>query len=153
VTDDKTDRTPWVCIRISLPDSHKATRLRSELNLNSLNEAVGVVVDLFCKTYIHAWRDGDLTKWAPEDVERWLHWEGEPGKLVAALQKVGFLDGMKVHEWTEHQRRNIYNRQYMSNYRHRLRGEPSGTQQAPAPAGEEDPNAMRRRTKKLTEKP
>jgi hypothetical protein len=50
--------------------------------------------------------DGDLAGMSDEDIELAVDWNKEPGKLVATLAEVGFLDGVegqrKIHDWAEH---------------------------------------------------
>jgi hypothetical protein len=50
--------------------------------------------------------DGDLSGMDDGDIELAVDWEGEDGTFVAALVKVGFLEGEKgsyrIHDWAEH---------------------------------------------------
>ncbi len=52
-------------------------------------------------------QDGDLCGLTGEHIEIACRWEGDPGKLVAAMREVGFLDGedgeLVIHQWAEHQ--------------------------------------------------
>lgn len=49
---------------------------------------------------------GDLSGLSDVDLEEEADWEGDPGKFVAALIEVGFIDGdefdRSIHDWEEH---------------------------------------------------
>jgi hypothetical protein len=50
-------------------------------------------------------RTGIITGYAPQEVEIFVGWKGKPGKMVAALLKVGFVElvgtpkCLKIHDW------------------------------------------------------
>ncbi len=46
--------------------------------------------------------DGDFTDYSPEELALLLAYEGDAQAMLQALQKVGFMDGMKIHGWAEH---------------------------------------------------
>jgi hypothetical protein len=68
-----------------------------------------VLIDLH---YLWWWsldyaESGDLTRFAHDELEAVMEWEGEPGLLVAALIDAGFLEvtedhRLLIHDWAEH---------------------------------------------------
>lgn len=50
--------------------------------------------------------DGNLAGLSADDIELAVDWPGDPGRLFAALQSSGFIDGdpphCAVHDWEEH---------------------------------------------------
>ena len=146
--EEQEDRTPWICVRISMRHNGKVLQLRDKLGLNSRHEAMGVILDLFVNTFINAWEDGNWKNHKPDDIEEMLGWRGDPGNLYAAFQEIRIMDGMQVRNWLKHQKRSIYSRAYH-------RGSSPEDNRKPfvksAPAIE-DPNDMRRRTKTVIKK-
>jgi hypothetical protein len=102
--------TPWMSIRVNLPGHRKVIQLRHLLELDERQTALGIVVDLFAQTFLNEWRTGDWSKWGTVGLEEKLGWKGETGKLVKALQSVGILDGLRVHDWEKEQHRALYDR-------------------------------------------
>lgn len=50
---------------------------------------------------------GNIGKYSDEEIEAWMEWRGEPGSLVSALVKCGWLDvcsthRLVVHDWADH---------------------------------------------------
>lgn len=93
----------WFRLEFDLPGNHKPRALARELGV-SRHEALGILVTLWCEVGRLA-PDGSLVDYAPEDVEDFAGWRGEPGQLVQALLTVGLLDeapeGLVVHGWIE----------------------------------------------------
>lgn len=141
-TSEDDESTPWVKIKISLAGSRKVFRLKNVLDLNSRNESLGIIVNLYIQTWIHAWKDGDWSKWEPADLEEKLGWRGEGGGMIKGLQESGLLDGMRVHNWHKRQRGQI-NRRIRKNGWNEVRG---NVIRRPGPQ-EEDPNYLANRTK------
>lgn len=46
--------------------------------------------------------DGDFEKYLPEELAMLLGYSGNAQVMLEALQQAGFLDGMKVHDWVQH---------------------------------------------------
>lgn len=47
--------------------------------------------------------DGDLSKYAPEDVADGVGWDGEPTRLLSALKESGWVDeNGAIHDWWEY---------------------------------------------------
>ena len=63
-------------------------------------------VRLWCYCGRYHKRDGSLTDYSPREIETLAGWWGAPGKAIAALVKVGFVDatatGHRIHDWQEH---------------------------------------------------
>lgn len=91
---------PYVPIYVSVVEHRKTLAFRRMLGLGTRREALGVLVALWLFTLKNAWQDGDLGKYAVEDIEEDLEWEGEAGEMVRALTEAGFLDKhRKVNDW------------------------------------------------------
>src|SRR3989442_9495696 len=64
-------------------------------------------IKLWCHCGAHHAETGRLTGYSVEEIETIIEWSGDPGKAVAALVKVGFLNHREgefsVHEWSEHE--------------------------------------------------
>ena len=88
-------------LSVGLPTHPKTKKLRKLLG----NEAAWALVCLFVFAAQNK-PDGDLSGMDVEDIEIAVDWEGEDGAFVAALVKVGFLNGeegsYKIHDWAEH---------------------------------------------------
>ncbi len=144
MSEDSTDRTPWVSIKVNLPTHRKTLRLMRLLDLSSSHEAAGIVVRLFCETYLNAWKDGDWKDWHPHDVEEKIGWRGDGGVLIKALQEAEWFERgtMIVHDWCKTQSRKISDR-------YRKQGDPALLARKPAGSRPEDPNAAREKTRRL----
>jgi hypothetical protein len=63
-------------------------------------------IRLWCYVGKHHPDCGKLAGYTPQEIESAIAWEGEKGKAVAALVKIGFLheekSGYKIHDWLEH---------------------------------------------------
>lgn len=46
--------------------------------------------------------DGDFSKYLPEELAMLLGYSGDACSMLEALQQAGFLDGMIVHDWHDH---------------------------------------------------
>jgi hypothetical protein len=46
--------------------------------------------------------DGDFTDYSPDDLKTVLSYSGDATSMLKALQDSGFMDGMKIHGWDEH---------------------------------------------------
>ena len=88
-------------LSVGLPTHPKTKKLRKLLG----NDAAWALVCLFTFSAQNK-PDGDLSGMDVEDIEIAVDWEGEEGAFVAALVKVGFLDGeegsYRIHDWAEH---------------------------------------------------
>jgi hypothetical protein len=45
---------------------------------------------------------GNIGKYSDEEIEAWIEWEGEPGALIAALLKAGWVDASEEHRLIVH---------------------------------------------------
>ena len=94
-------------LSVGLPTHPKTKKLRKLLG----NEAAWALVCLFVFAAQNK-PDGDLSGMDVEDIEIAVDWEGEDGAFVAALVKVGFLNGeegsYKIHDWAEHNRLGLW---------------------------------------------
>src|SRR3990167_436699 len=120
---------PYVPLYASLLKHRKIFALKRMLNLRTRREAVGIVGTLFLLTLESAWSNGDLGQYAPADLEELLEWDGEAGEMVRALQEcgngsTGFLDGMKVNDWAQINKRLIDGRAGRKLRHDRMRGAP-----------------------------
>ncbi|MCU0589874.1 MAG: hypothetical protein MUC33_01150 [Desulfobacterales bacterium] len=69
--------------------------------------AVGYLLDLWIATAVSR-PGGVLNGWTDQDIADEVRWTGEPGELLSALEKSGWIerraDGVViVHDWTQHQ--------------------------------------------------
>jgi len=46
--------------------------------------------------------DGDFTKYSDKEIALLIAYHGDASSMLQALQKSGFMDGMKIHGWREH---------------------------------------------------
>lgn len=46
--------------------------------------------------------DGDFSKYLPEELAMLLGYSGNAQAMLEALQQAGFLDGMSIHDWHDH---------------------------------------------------
>lgn len=87
----------------SWPRHPKTKRLRRALG------AAGplALAYLWCWAVSDGRLDGDLTGMPDGDIEEAADWEGEPGVLVDALHRFGWLDGApgarRLHDWADEQ--------------------------------------------------
>jgi hypothetical protein len=88
-------------LSVGFPTHPKTKKLRKLLG----NDAVLALVYLFIFAAQNK-PDGDLSGMYTEDIEIAVDWEGEEGAFVAALLKVGFLNGDEgtyvIHDWEDH---------------------------------------------------
>lgn len=146
--EDDGDRTPWIKIKISLPRHHKVYQLQKLLNLNSRQEAVGFLIDVFIATYTNCLRDGNWSKWGVAGFEETIGWLGTPGDAVRALTTCGFVDpdSLQLHDWVKNQRQAIY-----SKLRRSSGGPPAYSNGHRPHTPVDDSHILRERTKMLDE--
>lgn len=65
-------------------------------------EAVLALIELWCWAAIYK-PLGDLRGMDDKDIATAAAWAGDEAKFVEALQKTGWLDGKKLHDWHDHQ--------------------------------------------------
>lgn len=46
--------------------------------------------------------DGDFSDYSDEDLKTALNYSGDATSMLKALQDAGFMDGMKIHGWDDH---------------------------------------------------
>lgn len=99
----------WIKSYDTLSDHHKTFRLASELSV-PIPYAIGTVHLLWWFTLKQAWRDGDLSNYTKLAIAKACHWDNDPEILIISLQKSGFLNGMKVHDWLDFSGRLVHDR-------------------------------------------
>ena len=87
------------------PGSKKMRRLMRALDCE-LPTAVGYLELLWLLAQREA-KQGDVGRWTDEEIEEDMHWQGEPGALVAVLVDTGWLDRcaerrLLIHDWEDH---------------------------------------------------
>lgn len=90
----------WIKVHEEIATHYKTERLADQLNLPPA-QAAGHLLFLWLFTVRNAWRDGDLSKWGDNAIERGAGWQGGKGVLVDALRSSGWLDGSEVHDWQD----------------------------------------------------
>src|SRR4051812_14365631 len=86
-------------------DHPKLQRLQRRLKLPRF-QAMGLMEALWHFTGRYA-PEGDIGRWADEEIAAWVEWPGEPEDLVETLVVCGWLDRdpkrrLLVHDWPEH---------------------------------------------------
>ena len=85
-------------------DPHLRTHryFRRFVRLTGMNEnlAHGTLAGVWALAYDQA-RDGDLSRFTPEDIGDILCWEGDHEKIWSALCESGFVVGGVLHDWHE----------------------------------------------------
>jgi len=46
--------------------------------------------------------DGDFSQYSAQELALFLNYERDPQAMLEALQQAGFMDGMKIHDWEDH---------------------------------------------------
>ena len=106
----------WIEFHVALRDHYKVTRLAKLLGIK-YTEALGTLGCLWTWASVNR-REGDLTKIEPDEIAHACRWDGEPDKLIKALQRAEFLDELKIHDWNDHGLRLLNNaRDRMKEYR------------------------------------
>lgn len=90
----------WIKSHVDIADHPKIHVLASSLNVR-IPSAIGTVHLLWYFAMRYAWKDGDLTRFGVIAIARACHAEEEPALFISRLQKAGFLDGLKVHDWLD----------------------------------------------------
>lgn len=89
----------WIEVHQSLPSHRKTSKLMRELGVKTRAQAVGHLVMLWLWALDNA-PTGNLRELDPDDVAEAAGWAGDSGKLLAALEKSGYLDeDGSVHDW------------------------------------------------------
>lgn len=96
--------TPWFRLYSQLRGHPKVEDLGAELGAPDPH-VIGYLVCLWCWVTDYA-PDGDLTGTNDHRIERAAKWDGERGRLIAALVKSGWIDGdtnaYSIHDWLEY---------------------------------------------------
>lgn len=100
----------WIELHQELPGHHKTRRLARGLGI-SRAQAVGHLACLWMWALDHAGDDGDLSRFADDDLAEEAGWPGEPGEFMSALREAGFVDGSVIHDWPDYAGRLIAQRQ------------------------------------------
>lgn len=114
----------FLAVDVALMRHPKTMRLR---RLLMDPRAALYVIELWawCSEYA---KDGDITEFAPEEIEGGIGWTLDAGKLYAALAEAGFIDisgGLiKIHDWDEHQGKWIKRMEAQRTRMRELRGGP-----------------------------
>jgi hypothetical protein len=89
----------WIEVHQSLPSHRKTSKLMRALDIKTRAQAVGHLVMLWLWALDNA-PTGNLREIDPDDVAEAAGWSGDSGKLLAALEKSGYLDeDGSVHDW------------------------------------------------------
>jgi hypothetical protein len=97
----------WIESHQTLRNHPKTRRLCRELNITTAT-ALGLLHMLWWWAVDYA-PDGDLTNAEPQDLADALDWPGNPGPLIAALIKSGYVDRdrhggeLLLHDWLDYQ--------------------------------------------------
>jgi 5-methylcytosine-specific restriction endonuclease McrA len=86
-------------------DHPKIQRLQRRLSLTRF-QAMGLLEAVWHFTGRYA-PEGDIGRWADEEIAAWIEWTDAPEGLVEALVVCGWLDRdtthrLLVHDWAEH---------------------------------------------------
>lgn len=87
----------YVKVFTSFFSSRKTIRLRAELG----NDALWVPIRLWSYAAENQ-PDGDFSGYSPEELAMLIGYQGDALRMLEALQKACFLDGMTIHDWEEH---------------------------------------------------
>lgn len=100
---DSTCEMPSLNLDLDYFDHPKTRRLIGLLGRGA--EVLPIRLWAYCGKF--HFEDGRLTDYTEQEIETLVCWWGEPGRVVAALRKCGFLDdhgqGLQVHDWKQHQ--------------------------------------------------
>lgn len=116
----------WIESHLSLRLHPKRRKLSRALNASTA-ETIGLLHCLWWWAFEHAGDDGDISRWAPEDIADAAEYQGDPKALVTALTDAGFLDldPLRIHDWPDYIGRLFDNREKarerMRKYRERSR--------------------------------
>lgn len=91
----------WIEFHDSVSEHEKTIALAQELGITRY-AAGGLLAFLWSWAVTHAEMDGSIEDYTHIAISKRCHWDGEPAMLIAALQKTGFLDGMKIHNWARY---------------------------------------------------
>jgi len=89
---------PWIKVYGDLPTHRKSVTLAA---LTGQPRAWTHVVELWLWASRHA-PDGDLSKMPPAAIAVVAGWRDDGAAFVKALQDAGFLDGLHLYAWMEH---------------------------------------------------
>ena len=101
----------WIESHEEIGEHPKTLKLATLLKVPAAH-AVGLLHCLWHFTLKFAWRDGNLRHFGAEEIARGSKWEGDCTQFVSSLQKAGWLDNLKVHDWKRYAGEIIYQRNY-----------------------------------------
>lgn len=101
----------WIESHDNLSDHPKVFELAAMLGVEK-HAAVGLLHLLWHFTLRYAWRDADLTRYSAHSICAACDWKKDPNTFLEALQKCGWLDGMKVHDWSDYAGKIVKDRLY-----------------------------------------
>lgn len=89
----------------AVPEHPKFAALKLELSVSKF-EALGILEALWHFVGKFTPR-GNVGKFTDKQIEAWIEWTGEPGRLVQALTETGWIDlsadhRLIIHDWHEH---------------------------------------------------
>lgn len=87
----------YVRLQTSFWTHRKTLRLRSLIG----DEAFWIPQRMWCYAANNQ-PDGDFSKYSATEISMLLGSSKQPEALLEALQQAGFLDGLKIHNWKEH---------------------------------------------------
>lgn len=100
----------WIESHEDLHTHPKVFELMTALNAD-LPTTIGVLHLLWHFTMKFAWKNGDLSKFTSDAIAKFVGWK-DGKSLVLALQKSGWLDEMKVHDWMDYAGKIVRDRIY-----------------------------------------
>ncbi|GAT35605.1 hypothetical protein TSACC_3676 [Terrimicrobium sacchariphilum] len=90
----------WIESHQQLARHPKTLRLAGRLKINKA-QAIGHLHLLWWWTLDYA-PDGDLSAYTSYEIGAAAEWSGDADGFLNALQEVGWLDGMNVHDWADY---------------------------------------------------
>lgn len=101
----------WIESHQDIGQHPKTIALATALN-GDLPTAVGVLHLLWHFALKFSWRTGNLQKYPPEAIAAACGWRGKTEELIKSLQKTGWLDDMRIHDWHDYAGRIVHDRLY-----------------------------------------
>lgn len=95
--------TRYLNLDFDFLDHPKVTNLERVLGKDSAL----CLIRLWCYCGKYHPDDGLMKGMSTDDVERRSGWRGKPGRLIAVMRELGFIEGeegnFKIHDWEDHQ--------------------------------------------------
>lgn len=91
----------WIPLHCDIWENIKTFRMVEILGISEC-AVVGHLIALWHFTLRNVPETGDLTPYGVHYIEQAAKWKDGEGRFVEAAQKVGFMDGLKIHAWDKH---------------------------------------------------